>query len=266
MTRYNTSNNVIEFFNGTNWIGIGLLDGSSPSTAAPSAQSIKNITGTNTNTSYWIALPSVGATSLFCAMDSAYAGGGWIMAMKSTAGSTDFSYSSGYWTGINVLNETSTSQSDATSKFNSFNYFQGTQILARFPDVSAGGTIGGLGGWVWNETMPGGTRTLQNFFANQAITYVRENDAIFAWAGHGNNGPFSAQGGWRKYGYNLNIGNSQCRWGFTWNNESGEANSSDVYSGIGLGGPRAWSCGDSVGCCQTYTGVNRQMRMEMYVR
>jgi hypothetical protein len=77
-TRYNTSTTTIEYFNGTAWVGVGLQDGSSSSTAAPSASYIKTITGTTTTGLYWIKNSSMNvAVEVYC--DMSYDGGGWMM-------------------------------------------------------------------------------------------------------------------------------------------------------------------------------------------
>jgi hypothetical protein len=76
MVRYNTTNNAMEYYNGTTWVSDFTLDGSSAARAAPSATYIKSVTGTTTNGLYWINLPTVGATQLYCDMNTD--GGGWI--------------------------------------------------------------------------------------------------------------------------------------------------------------------------------------------
>ena len=255
------------------WIVLGSLasnglipDGSSAARAAPSAQFIKSQTGTNTNGTYWIDLPGVGPTQIYCIMDSAWDGGGWMMAMKATRGTT-FNYTSSYWTTNNTLNPSATNQSDGDAKFESFNRFEAVDMLARFPDIGAGGTLGsGLGNWVWNENrFNGGTPiTLSNFFATTPETFLLSNNDVVTWSGHVN-GPFSAQGGWQRYGFNLTQGGREARWGFSWNNETSPG-SNDVDSGIGMGNRQNYSCGDYITCCQTYNGVNRSMRVEIYVR
>jgi hypothetical protein len=278
MTRYNTGTNVIEFFNGTTWIGIGLLDGSSPTTAATSAEAIKILTGTNTNTSYWITLPTVGATNLFCIMDSAYNGGGWIMAMKATR-STTFNWPSGYWTGVNLLNETSTNQSDADAKFNSFNYFQSRDIMARWPDIGQGGCIGGVGNWTWlQNNFYGGSRVGLTDWFNSVSGGRRFYQDAKTWCGHTMSGVFSSQSDVRFYGFNYSNDQNlaRTRWGFGWNENggglypNGNMGSDDVSGGIGMTGTQQgqvqYSAGDYIGCCQDSTGINRSARVEVYVR
>ena len=92
---------------------------------------------------------------------------------------------------------------------------------------------------------------------------------------------WSSQNGNKFYGLNYNYTSwwdwrgSAVRWGFTWNNE-GNWESNDVHGGIGVdydtnqGGHRnsnnGWSCGDFIWCCQHYTGVNRTIPFEWFVR
>lgn len=251
----------------------GLLGGSAGNPAR-SAQEILRYNGNVPDGVYWINLPDVGVQQVFCLMNSDFKGGGWMLAMKATRGST-FNYDSNLWTTNNTLNTGSLNLSDADAKFEVFNRFRATEIFARFPDVQNGGTMistGGrdaqnLGGWTWDEKLPYSPISLSNFFATCPRTYLLESDEIFNWRGHGNNGPFSAQSVWRKYGFNNNIGNGRSRWGFTWNeNAPDDPNSQDVAGGIGVSGLASFSAGDQINCCQSYTGVNRTMRVEIYVR
>jgi hypothetical protein len=292
MTRFNTATSVIEFFNGEIWIGIGLRDGSSSSTAAVSAQAIKTLTGTNTDGVYWIELPVASATPLYCIMNSAYDGGGWIMSFKATQGTT-FNYFANYWTTANTLNPTQTNQNDGDAKFNSFNYFAAKDMLARWPDIGAGGSIGGLGNWIWleNNFIQGG-RVSPLLFHSSPSSYARWNggtgnggtgnfigDAL-NFSGWGN-GVFSTQVDIRFYGFNYTNNpsyglNARVRWGFGWNENSeglfpssggGAPGSNDVSGGIGMdSGFGNRSAGDTINCCQNRTGINRAARVEVYIR
>jgi hypothetical protein len=212
------------------------LDGQSEANAAPSAQWIKNTTGINTDGVFWIDIPNVGPRQIYCLMNDAAAGGGWMMAMKGTRGN-NFVYDSPYWTGVNLLNENQTNRNDGDAKYDTFNYFPATRIAAVFPDVSAGGEMGGAqGGWTWNQPLPVvQSTTLREFFArNEMYTiYGGGNGAVSNQTAH-SGGPFSAQSGWQQWAFNYqtNITN-KSRWGFGWNNESEQA-SNDVEGGIGL--------------------------------
>jgi hypothetical protein len=79
MQRFNTSTNTLEFYNGTAWVGIGLQDGLTEGTAAPSATYIKTINPAATNGIYWIK-PAGTATAFQVYCDMTYDGGAWIMA------------------------------------------------------------------------------------------------------------------------------------------------------------------------------------------
>jgi len=128
------------------------LDGSTAAQAAPSATYIKNLTGTNTNGVYWINLPTVGATKTYCNMDSAVAGGGWMIALKATAGTT-FTYASTHWTSVTTLNPTDLTRNDADAKYDVMNYFPANDFLALWPDIPYNYGSNGKGGdlWIPNE-------------------------------------------------------------------------------------------------------------------
>lgn len=300
MLRYNTSNNVPELYNGTAWDSLNnFYDGSTAQRAAPSAEYIKATTGTNTDGVYWINLPTVGATQVYCLMNSAANGGGWMMAMKATRGTT-FNYSSAYWTAINTLNTGQTNRNDGDAKFNTFNYYGARDIMALWPDIGTNG--GGLGSnpyncwsWLQNSFYEGLPMTLVNFF-NTAGLYNTGNvgtassyggyfkglaKSFSGWA----SGIFSSQNAINFYGFNFknpqNYGTrAYVRWGFGWN-ENGEGNysspatlntggavgSDDVSGGIGMDSSFGdYSAGDRINCCQDSTGINRTARVEIYVR
>lgn len=265
--------NIIRFgaFGGS----ILLKDGSTMAQAADSALAIKTLTGTNTDGVYWINLPTVGPTQVYCIMDSAWDGGGWMMMMKATRGTT-FNYDANYWTTVNTLNSTQTNQNDGDAKFDVMNYFQGKDFMARFPDITtSGGSISGRGCWTWLENnYNGGTRiTPISFFSTVNRKFVKDAKTFSGWA----SGVFSSQVDIRFYGFNWVENNivTKCRWGFGWNENggglypSGAEGSGDVGGGIGMNyrsGTSLYSAGDYIGCCQDTTGINRSARVEVYVR
>jgi hypothetical protein len=279
----------------------GGKDGLSAANAATSAAAIKSATGTNTDGVYWIDLPVVGPTQVYCLMNSAASGGGWMMAMKATRGTT-FSWASTHWTTVTTLATTATNRTDGDAKFNVMNYYQGTDLLALFPDITTnGGSLGASNPyscWSWLETgfNSGASTTMINFF-NTAGTYanggtpatgnyggkfIKDAKTFSGWQA----GIFSSQADVRFYGFNYKNtglsygGNGNTRWGFGWN-ENGEGlysspatmagggatGSNDVWGGIGMdGGGGSYSAGDVISCCQDTTGINRSARVEIYIR
>ena len=140
-----------------------IYDGSCPSLAAISAVAIINACATSgrpppTDGVYWINLPTVGPTQIYCLMNSNLTGGGgWMMAMKAIAGNT-FQYNSPHWTTVTTLNQTDTTRNVGDSKFHTMNYYQGKQLLALWPDITTtGGSLGTnttnnpYGCWSWQE-------------------------------------------------------------------------------------------------------------------
>ena len=97
---------------------------------ADSAQTIKTLNSNAPNGVYYINLPTIGPRKTFCIMDSTYDGGGWMMVMKATRGTT-FNYGASYWTTQNILNQNNLNQDDGDAKYDAFNYFEGTDLMAR---------------------------------------------------------------------------------------------------------------------------------------
>jgi hypothetical protein len=300
MLRYNTTIDVPEFYTGTAWKSIkNVYDGSTAARAAPSAEYIKATTGTNTDGLYWINLPTVGAQQVYCLMNSSANGGGWMMAMKATRGTT-FNYSSSYWTAINTLNTGNANRNDGDAKFDVFNYHSARDIMALWPDIGTNG--GGLGSnpyscwsWLQNSFYEGNPMTLVNFFNTAGWYNTGNNSTGSNYGGHFRglakssanwaSGIFSSQNAINFYGFNFkNPQNyntrAYVRWGFGWN-ENGEGNytspatlatggapgSDDVSGGIGMDSSFGnYSAGDQINCCQDSTGINRSARVEVYVR
>lgn len=220
---------------------------------------------------YRVDIPTVGLRDIYCLMGNAYDGGGWMMAMKATRGTT-FAYSSTHWTTATVLNETTAiNRNDGDAKFHTFNYSKGTDLMALWPDIGAGGSIAGLGMWCWLEKNYAGrfqqtTCTPLYVFQNAARTFINDATLFSGWA----SGVFSSQTDVRFYGFNW-TDNMNCRWGFGWNENGGGGypfgvmGSDDVSGGIGLS-QGSYSAGDIISCCQNTTGINRSARVEIYVR
>ena len=229
---------------------------------------------------YLLNLPTVGRIKVFCLLDKKWDGGGWMMMMKATTGTT-FGFDASYWTTNNILNPNEINQNNGDAKFNVMNYYQGKDFLARWPDIttSPGGSIQGLGVWIWlQNNYNDGTRiTPISFFSTASRKFIKDAKTFDGWQGN----VFSSQTDVRFYGFNYynNPGAAKSRWGFGWNENggglypNGNMESDDVIGGIGLkgtqfftNGSKDFSGGDVIGCCQDNIGINRSARVEVYVR
>jgi hypothetical protein len=124
---------------------------------AESAKIIKDISSTNIDGVYYINVNGT-STATYCLMNDMYDGGGWMMLMKTTRGTT-FQYSSNYWTTQNTLNPTQTNRLDGDAKFDAFNYMPIKDVMAIWPDIPSrsytnsygknGGSLLIDDGWVW---------------------------------------------------------------------------------------------------------------------
>jgi hypothetical protein len=205
----------------------------------------------------------------YCIMDSAVDGGGWMLAMKATTGTT-FSYSSDYWTTNNTLNTTDVTRNNADAKYHIFNTFVGTEVMAIWPDLNVtGGSVNAPSyGWLWKQSTPSAT-TLLNLFQTTTNYGTPFNFSGF------NSNVWSYQNGYRQYGFNVQgvsgghngasgPGSANVRWGFVWNNE-GDSNTCDASGGIGMSYGVNYSAGDKYNTVGTQR-YDRSMRVEIYVR
>jgi len=234
---------------------------------ARTCASIKQVTGTNTDGVYSVDLTIGGVvtpTNVYCIMNSALDGGGWMLAMKSDANSGTFGYDANYWTTSNTLNASNPSVGAGDAKYAVFNHAPANDVLAVFPDAGRnGGSIAGHSyGWTWEEVdIPGGPRTLLSLFSSASNLSMGEPTTYSGFS----TSVWSAQSGARWYGFNYRLNDSwRVRWGFAWNNEN-DWGSNDAGGGIGVGGVRNWSAGDIFSCCGT-VGLNRSMRVLILVR
>ena len=262
-TIYNSTNEELETWNGSEWMVIGGgsdPDGSSQDKAATNAAAILAVNPTASDGAYWINLPSVGPKQIYCAMSSNHlGGGGWMLAWKCTRGST-FGYNSNYWTSDNVYNETSgLNLNDGDHKNHAFNHYVASTIAAVFPDLNNGGQSSvPYSAWTWKQSGVGQT-ALSRLQSNQTLSTNPRGESSQSGSG------FSNQNGYQWYGFNYTGNNSnRVRWGFGWNNE-GDQGSNDVSGGIAP--VRSGnSAGDHIYCCQGTTGVNRSIRAEIWVQ
>jgi hypothetical protein len=231
--------------------------------------------GYNEDGVYLIDLPTSGPTPTYCLLDKKWDGGGWMMAMKATRGTT-FNYGSNLWTTANTLNPSQVNQNDGNAKFETMNRFAAKDIMARWPDITTtGGSIPAAGSWTWleNNFNSGNRQTLISWFAAGAGSrrFIGDAKTFSGWAPQ----VFSSQVDVRFYGFNYEntaaTPTAKVRWGFGWNENggglypSGNEASNDVFGGIGMENG-LYSAGDLINCCQDNTGINRSARVEIYVR
>lgn len=249
-------------------------DGLSASSAGISALQIKTDFPSVTDGVYWIEVPGYGPKQTYCLMNSAYDGGGWMLALKSTTGTT-FNYSASYWTTANTLNPTDVTRNNADAKYDIMNGFLAKDVMALWPDISnvasESGSIDGLTQWSWLQNdFNTGTRITPIGFFSTANNRFFSDANLFSGKGT----VFSGQTQVRFYGFNYTVNSSaKVRWGFAWNENSpglfpsGDQSSNDVSGGIGMDSSFGnYSAGDRINCCQNATGINRSARVEIYIR
>jgi hypothetical protein len=269
------------FFSGTG------LDSAFPQ---ESAKIIKDITNTNKDGVYYILVNGI-STPIHCLMNDCYDGGGWMMLMKGTRGTT-FQYSANYWTRKNTLNAGDTTRNDADAKYDTFNYSTVKDVLAIWPDIPSrsytnpygnnGGSIFVDDGWTWmvnnwNETTRTtpftGFSTARNPHVNTSSLYQTYGiNNPFRYNGYGTWCSNQSGAYWHGFNGNGTSGGSYpgpyIRWGFLFNNE-GDYATCDAFVGIGMGSGSygTYSAGDfTTGGGSPVTGINRSARFELYGR
>jgi hypothetical protein len=247
-------------------------DGLTASTSGISAIQIKTDFPSSVDGVYWINVPNVGPKQTYCLMGDEYDGGGWMLALKATRGTT-FSYGATYWTAENTLNETDVTRTNADAKYDIMNGFLAKDMMALWPDISnidtESGSIDGLTQWSWlqNDFNNSGTKiTLISKFNEGQVAYYTSTNGSMTFLGY-NGTKFSNQGGFTFYGINYTVlSNARVRWGFAWNNETNQG-SNDVSGGIGMDARYGnYSAGDKINCCQGSAGINRSSRVEIFIR
>jgi len=273
-------------------------DGSGPTVAAESAAAIKSLTGTTANGVYWVQVNGV-PTQVYCIMDTAIDGGGWMLAMKGANTGNAFGYSSPHWTTPTTLNPTylrgNTAEINEDAKFPVFNDTPADKVMAIFPTVPStlhGGAVTGQSyGFLWIENMPTpqntatyngrpvqgnyAGKTLRELFAGGEKIFIRDATLNTPYRAAGA-GLFSTQRDVRFFGFNYRDANgggggNKVRFGFGFNENDGglypfgDEHSNNISGGIGL--ERAdWSAGDVGGCCTDSTGLQAPMAFELYVK
>ncbi len=239
------------------------------------ALTLKSVSSINTDGSYYYN--NDGSSNLvYFLMDNKWDGGGWMMLMKATRGTT-FNYDANYWTTSNTLNTTDLTRNDADAKYATFNSVPIKDVMALWPDSGSGltgGSISGADYWSWliNDYYTGRITALNGFSsANNRDAPTFYNPVNFPGF---TSSIWSSQTPDRRHVMGgvsfLNAQFLKVRWGFIFN-ENGNFGSTDAAGGIGMGG--GWggsttvnhSAGDFYGCCGS-AGINRTMRVEVYGR
>lgn len=252
---------------------------------AESAKVIKDLIGTNTDGVYYINVNGI-STATYCLMNDQYDGGGWMMLMKATTGTT-FEYSSTHWSTTSTLNTIDTTRTNSDAKYNVFNYNYIKDVMAIWPDINPdnynnvyghpGGCFYVNDGWVWKvNNWNGGSRTtalagFQNtrFPAGGTGSIYQPLDINnpFNYSGFSNT-LFSYQTGSYLHYFNADLNFiHKSRWGFMWNNETTEFATSEAVTGIGLfvNGGANHSAGDYYLSNGT-ENINRSARVELFGR
>lgn len=154
-----------------------------------SAKDIKDATGTNTDGVYWIYISNeIGVKPVYCIMNSACYGGGWMLAIKGAKDKTTFMYNSGHWTNDTVLNENflrrNNNDINEDAKYHVFNGCKINDCLAIFnsADVKGISNLSGYG-YAWYEpNIIKVKQTLLNYFKNDTcyINYFGDKAADFS--------------------------------------------------------------------------------------
>jgi hypothetical protein len=191
LTNYSQTGEELDISN----IIIPIQDGKSIATAGISAYAIKNATCTNENGLYWIKNPTTGiAKQVYCIMDSACYGGGWMLAMKGSNNSGVFSYSGSvdiqngtninpklnqkyniinHWETDSVLREDDLDyNSGKDAKYEIFNYFKVSNCLAIFDKKETGYENLANYGWTWINSFYNGRLSLKEFFATSRSQFI----------------------------------------------------------------------------------------------
>lgn len=239
------------------------------------AYHIKTLMSTSPDGVYWIVSNGT-ATQTYCLMDNKWDGGGWMLMMKGTTGTT-FNYDSTYWTSsTTTLNHTDLTRNNADAKYGAFNSVPVKDIMALWPDIPAtSGASGSVSGqteaWSWKvNDFVTGLSTMYAGLNNSRDASPSDPTTFSGW----NSSYWSTEPGAKRHVFGgshlATTPVALVRWGFIFNNEADFA-SSDVFGGIGMKFTQgtttiSYSAGDYYYCCGTIAANTGSRRFELYGR
>lgn len=240
-TRYNTTLSGLEFWNGSTWIILGNLDGSTEARAAPSAAYLKNTMGITTNGLYWIKNSRMTyAAQVYC--DFTYDSGGWMLLSYGFLATTGDSSSNYAMPNLNHDRPTGTTYSyNPTNRASTYGLVsnsysvQTALLLAQGSSqmmFAAGGnpSSGGIDGYtnVYRIEIPNPNALT---FANHSYTYGGASMNVSAVTVTGLKGDI---GTWTRWTFTEAIG---ATWSDTYPTGYGLVSNSTVRGWNGDGGP-----------------------------
>ena len=232
-TRINSTSGYVEVYYNSTWNNtpINFSVGSTQSNPGSSAASIKALSGTTTDGWYWVTLPTVGATYVYCDMNTN--GGGWMLAAKVYTDTSRFNgYSSTDWTTVGLFNQIQGPTYAGHIKSDVFNYWVTTVGLRLCTGTVTNNLYENWVGYSMVSLMNATTQNSQN---------TRSQWLAFIEAGGGTAASnFSGQPNCNQAGTNKNY-NYNARIGISMNNE-GDCSSNDSAAGFGgTFGPCGWT-------------------------